>query len=100
MEPIDVTFGLDVIFRRNRELADRLRSALADIGRAPIDMPVANHSTIVSVPCGDADPAELLAQLKQRGIVCSARDSNLRLAIHFYNHDDDIDQITSAFTEL
>lgn len=94
------TFGSDVIFRRNSELAEMLRSAPGEIGREPVSLPVANRSTIVSMPFGDADPAELLAQLKQRGIVCSARDGNLRLAVHFYNHEDDIDQITSALTEL
>jgi selenocysteine lyase/cysteine desulfurase len=52
------------------------------------------------VPLGHTDPAELLGQLKERGIVCSARDGNLRLAIHFYNHEDDIDQIATALTEL
>ncbi len=94
------TFGSGVIFRRNSELAGLLRSAMADIGREPIKLPVANRSTIVSVPLGDVDAAELLVQLERRGIVCSARDGNLRLAIHFYNHEDDIDQITSALTEL
>ena len=93
-------FSADAIFERNSELAGLLRTALAEIGREPIDLPVANRSTIVSVPLGDAEPAELLAKLKQRGIICSARDGNLRLAIHFYNHEDDIDEITSALTEL
>jgi selenocysteine lyase/cysteine desulfurase len=94
------TFGAHEIFRRNSELADLLRSAMADIGRQPIDLPVANRSSIVSVRLGDADAAHLLAQLKQRSIVCSARDGNLRLAVHFYNHEDDIQQITTALTEL
>ncbi len=93
-------FGADAIFQRNSELAGLLRTALAEIGREPIDLPVANRSTIVSVPLGDAEPAELLAKLKQQGIICSARDGNLRLAIHFYNHEDDIEQIASALTEL
>ena len=44
---------------RNNELADLLRSAMAEIGREPIDLPAANRSTIVSVPLGDDDPAEL-----------------------------------------
>jgi selenocysteine lyase/cysteine desulfurase len=94
------TFGTEAIFRRNTELADLLRSTLAEIGREPVDLPIANRSTIVSVPLGDADPARLLGQLKERGIVCSARDGNLRLAIHFYNHEDDIEQIATALTEL
>lgn len=93
------TFGSDAIFSRNIELADLLRSTLAEIGREPVDLPVANRSTIVSVPLGDGDPAELLGQLKQRSIACSARDGNLRLAIHFYNHEDDIDQIAGALAK-
>jgi selenocysteine lyase/cysteine desulfurase len=94
------TFGPDAIFRRNSELADRLRSGLAAVGREPLNLPATNRSTIVSMPLGGADPAELLSQLRQRDIVCSARDDNLRLAIHFYNHEDDIDQVTAALSEL
>jgi cysteine desulfurase / selenocysteine lyase len=94
------TFGADVIFRRNQELAELLRSAMAEIGRQPIDLPVGNRSTIVSVPLGDTDPTLLLGQLKQRGVVCASRDGNLRLAIHFYNHEDDIEQVTRSLTEL
>jgi cysteine desulfurase/selenocysteine lyase len=93
------TFGAEAIFRRNAQLADLLRSTLTEIGREPVDLPIANRSTIVSVPLGDADPGELLGQLKERGILCSARDGNLRLAIHFYNHEDDIEQIATALTE-
>jgi selenocysteine lyase/cysteine desulfurase len=94
------TFGAEAIFQRNTELGDLLRSTLAEIGREPIDLPAANRSTIVSVPLGDAEPAELLTTVKQQGIICSARDGNLRLAIHFYNHEEDIDQIASALTQL
>ena len=90
------TFGAESIFQRNAELADLLRSTLIEIGRAPVDLPAQNRSTIVSVPLGGADPAVLLPQLKQRGIICSARDGNLRLAVHFYNHEDDIAQLALA----
>lgn len=34
--------------------------------------------------------------LRHQGITCSARDGNLRLAVHFDNHDDDIDRLTGA----
>ena len=63
-------------------------------------LPVANRSTIVSVPLGDGDTAELLAALKERGVVCAARDGNLRLAVHFYNHEDDIEQVANALADL
>jgi cysteine desulfurase / selenocysteine lyase len=36
--------------------------------------------------------------LRQSGIVCAARDGNLRLAVHFYNHEDDIERLASALS--
>ena len=93
-------FGADVIYRRNAELASLLRASLSEIGWIPVDLPAANRSTIVSVPLGDVEPVPLLAELKRRGVVCSARDGNLRLAIEFYNHEDDIAQVTGALSEL
>jgi selenocysteine lyase/cysteine desulfurase len=67
---------------------------------APLDLPEANRSTIVSVPLGAAEPAPLLAALRERGIVGSARDGNLRLAIHLYNHEDDIERRTTVLGAL
>ena len=72
----------------------------ADVGWLPVDVPAANRSTIVAAPLGPAEPAQLLRALKQRGIVAAARDGNLRLSLHFYNHEDDIRQVTSALSEL
>ena len=54
----------------------------------------------MSVPLGGTEPAPLLAELKRRGIVGSARDGNLRLAVDFYNNEDDIAQVTGALSEL
>ncbi len=89
-------FGVDVIFDRNRVLADLLRATLSDVGCEPLDLPETNRSTIVSVPLGDRDAAHLLAELRHQGVVAAARDGNLRLAVHFYNHEDDIEQVTTA----
>jgi selenocysteine lyase/cysteine desulfurase len=93
-------FGAEAIYRRNLELASALRTALRDAGWAPIDLPEANRSSIVSVPLGDTDRASVLASLRERGVVGSARDGNLRLAIHFYNHVDDIAQLIAALGDL
>ena len=92
-------FGTDSIFARNVELAAKLRDALVRAGWPPVELPVANHSTIVAVPLEGSDPSQLLAELKQRRITCSARDGNLRFAVHFYNHEDDIDRITGALLD-
>jgi selenocysteine lyase/cysteine desulfurase len=94
------TFGQDVIHRRNRELSDLLRDVLTETGWPPADLPEANRSTIVSVPLRDADPASLVAELGRRGVTCSARDGNLRLAVHFYNHEDDISRVAQALGDL
>ncbi|WP_426574608.1 aminotransferase class V-fold PLP-dependent enzyme [Aquihabitans sp. McL0605] len=89
-------FGTDAIYERNRELSDLLRAALAGAGWTPVDLPEANRSTIVAVPLGEADPAQQLRELREQGIVCAARDGNLRLSIHLYNHEDDIERLTAA----
>ena len=35
-----------------------------------------------------------------RGIVCSARNANLRLAVHFYNDADDIGQLVERIAQV
>jgi cysteine desulfurase/selenocysteine lyase len=91
-------FGPDTIYARNRELTTKLRSALTGVGWDPLDLPEQNQSTIVSVPLGDSAPARLPGALAAQGIICSARDGNLRLAIHFYNHEDDIERLVTTLT--
>jgi cysteine desulfurase / selenocysteine lyase len=93
-------FGAEAIYCRNRELAGILRASLSEIGWPPVDLPEINRSSIVSVPLGGTESVGLLDELKRRGIICSARDGNLRLAIHFYNHEDDIARLTTALGEL
>jgi selenocysteine lyase/cysteine desulfurase len=91
-------FGPGAIYARNRELTTKLRSALTGVGWDPLDLPEQNQSTIVSVPFGDSAPARLPGALAEQGIICSARDGNLRLAIHFYNHEDDIERLVTTLT--
>jgi selenocysteine lyase/cysteine desulfurase len=77
-----------------------LRASLAAAGWTPIDLPEANRSTIVSVPLGGIEPAHILAELKRRGVICAARDGSLRLAVRFYNHEEDVDRVATALSEL
>ena len=91
-------FGPGAIYARNRELTARLRGALADAGWNPIGLPEPNQSTIISVPLGGGEPAKLLGALSDQGIVCAERDGYLRLSIHFYNHEDDIDRLMTELT--
>ena len=89
-------FGPDVVHARNRELESTLRAALARVGWDPLDLPEENRSTIVSIPLGDLEPARLVRALADDGVVCSARDGALRLSVHLYNHEDDIDRLVTV----
>ena len=89
-------FGPDAVHARNRELERGLRAALARVGWDPLDLPEANRSTIVSIPLGDLEPARLVRALADDGVICSARDGALRLSVHLYNHEDDIERLVTA----
>lgn len=93
-------YGAEAIYERNRELAAILRASLFDVGWPPLDLPEVNRSSIVCVPLAGIEPTRVLAELRRRDIVCSARDGNLRMAIHFYNHEDDIARLARALREL
>jgi selenocysteine lyase/cysteine desulfurase len=89
-------FGAAAVHARNRELERRLRHALAGAGWHPLDLPEANRSTIVSIPLGDLEPSRVVRALADGGVVCSARDGALRLSVHLYNHEDDIDRLVTV----
>ena len=93
-------FGPDAVYARNRELESRLRGALASVGWDPVDLPEANRSTIVSIPLTDLEPSRLVRALAADGVVCSARDGALRLSVHLYNHEDDIERLVTALASL
>jgi selenocysteine lyase/cysteine desulfurase len=93
-------FEPDAIYARNHELTATLRAALIDAGCRPLSAPEANRSTIVTVPFGDRDPSTVLSTLSGHGIIASARDGYLRLSIHFYNHEDDIEQVARALASV
>jgi selenocysteine lyase/cysteine desulfurase len=89
-------FGPDAVHARNRELERALRTALAGAGWDALDLPEANRSTIVSIPLGDLEPARLVRALADEGVVCSARDGALRLSVHLYNHEGDIERLVTV----
>jgi selenocysteine lyase/cysteine desulfurase len=41
----------------------------------------------------------LVAALADQRIVCSERDSNLRISLHLYNVDEDVDRLLDALRE-
>lgn len=93
-------FGADRVFARNRDLAEHLRATLAGRGIPVVELPVGARSTIVAVSPGDADPVATAARLRDTGIVVSARDGLLRLAVHVFNHEDDAERVAAALASL
>ena len=89
-------FGPERIYARNQELARTLRAVLADRGCAPADLPENNQSTIVTVPLGEVELSRVVSELSEQGIIVSPRDGNLRISIHFYNHEDDIHRLATT----
>ncbi len=78
-------------------LNTRLIAGLEELGAAvvtPADP--ARRGPLVCVRSTDAPG--LVASLAGENIVCSLRDTNLRIAAHYYNTDGDIDTLLEALS--
>ena len=89
--------GVPAIEAHVSALNTRLIAGLNELG-ADVVTPAdpARRGPLVCVRSTDA-PA-LVASLAEENIVCSLRDTNLRIAAHYYNTDDDIDVLLDALS--
>jgi cysteine desulfurase/selenocysteine lyase len=78
------------------ELAECLRQALQHAGLPPLDLAAGNRSHVVCVPLAGRDAGLVLSSMKASGVVCAARDGNLRFSLHFYNDHADIERAVVA----
>jgi len=83
--------GVTEIQAHVRSLVERLLAGLDDVGASVAAAP---EGPLVCVRSTDA-PA-LVAALGSQSIVTSERDSNLRVSLHLYNTEDDVDAVLSA----
>ena len=91
--------GMDRIERHARSLATYLVERVAELGwrpfRSPSDPSAAPH--IVSLRHADHDPAVTAERLAfDPGIFCGGRGGGLRISLHVYNDDGDIDRLVEA----
>ena len=93
-------FGPDAIYARNRNLEARLRDTLTEVGWEPVALAPGNRSTIVTVPLGDLEPAAVVGTLAEGGVVGAVRDGALRLSVHLYNHEDDVDRLAARLRTI
>jgi selenocysteine lyase/cysteine desulfurase len=76
-------------------LADRLIGRLLELG-ATIATPVDRKLRGPLVCVRSNDVARLCGELASAGIVTSMRDENLRIALHLYNTEDDVETVVAA----
>jgi selenocysteine lyase/cysteine desulfurase len=89
--------GVQAIEAHVRGLNTRLIEGLHELGATVVTPDDPTHrGPLVCVRSNDA-PA-LVAALAEERIVCSLRESNLRVAAHFYNTTEDIDVLLEALS--
>jgi kynureninase len=87
--------GVPAIEAHVRGLTARLLDALAGTGATVITpRDPAARGPLVCVRSTDAE--RLSAELRDERIVTSTRDDNVRIALHLYNTEDDVDRVVSA----
>lgn len=88
--------GTDVIEKRVLELADMLRARVRAMGGEVAH----ENSPIVCARFDGVDSSSLSAQLLERKVIVSARHGWLRVSVHFYNDESDLDQFEKAVTAI
>ena len=91
--------GTQAIERRVRSLTRRCMERLREIGWPSITPAIdERRGAMICVPSRASGP--LSQELMKRNIVTSNRDDNLRICLHFYNNDEDVDVLIEALREL
>jgi len=87
--------GVPEIEEHVRALVERLFAGLDELGaRVATPRGQGEHGPLVCVV--STDPNALVAALAGEHIVTSTRDANLRISLHLYNVEEDVDRILEA----
>jgi selenocysteine lyase/cysteine desulfurase len=93
--------GMDHIERRVLKLACGLRERLRSVGaRLLYDESPHYESPIVAARFEGRDASGLAKRLKEGRIAVSARHGNLRVSVHFYNNEQDLDRFAAGVGAL
>lgn len=84
-------FGTDALLARNAQLALHLHDALTAQGLHFRPLADEERSTIFSVETDDAEA--VLARFRRANVVASVRAGRIRLAVHFYNVEKELDRV-------
>jgi selenocysteine lyase/cysteine desulfurase len=85
--------GVPEIAAHVRGLNERLLAGLDELG-ATVVTPLTSYGALVCVL--STDPNALVAALAEDRIVTSSRDRNLRISLHLYNVEEDVDRVLAS----
>ncbi|WP_321471838.1 aminotransferase class V-fold PLP-dependent enzyme [uncultured Paludibaculum sp.] len=85
--------GPQTIEERVLDLASKTRSALRSTGAEPLPF---DNTAIVAARLPGRDASVVARALKQKGVLVSARHGLLRVSTHFYNDEQDIEQLIDS----
>jgi cysteine desulfurase / selenocysteine lyase len=84
-------FGIQALLDRNAQLSQHLHDALGAHCPAVRPFPQRHRSTIVSAPVDDTEAA--MTRLHTANVVASVRAGRVRLSVHFYNLEEELDRV-------
>ena len=87
--------GIEAIDAHIGQLARRLTEEVEQLGATLATPRTAELGPMVAIRAANVDA--LVAALADEGIITSSRDGNLRISLHLYNNDEDLDTFLAAF---
>jgi selenocysteine lyase/cysteine desulfurase len=87
--------GVSAIEMHVRALVARLVAGLGELG-ARVATPLGDGEYGPLICVASRDPEALVQALREERIVTSSRDPNLRISLHLYNVEEDVDRILEA----
>ncbi len=82
--------GKDAIENQLKLLSKKAKNEFGELGLLPKSiLGRDNHSTIFNIEGNDA----LFQKLTDKGVICSQRGDGIRLSFHFYNSEEDINEV-------
>lgn len=90
--------GLRAVETRIRELTDRLHRGLGELGRTLLSPRAPEHRAGITLVAAD-DPAGTTRALRDRGVLVSARGPGIRISVHAYNDENDVQSLLGSLRE-
>ena len=90
--------GLENVWKQNQSLHSMIRRGFEHLN-LEIRTPELAGSHGVMIAISSLNEGEAVSSLESAGIVTSSRAGNVRVSPHFYNNEEDVEQLISAVTE-